>query len=230
MVCLNYNVMYAAVGAGYADYAHEATGFPTWHRQFLLRLEWEIQYMIKDRLPDRADNYYMFRLHYWDWRQEMQTNENSPFKSNRLGETRDVGGFPRVHGDLVSDGWDTKCWNLEVGVICNPNAGTGKLQRCPFTGTRPCDVDNPDWPTVADVKQAIEISIYDDGDHYDKFSRSGFRNFMEGFNVLSNSSSDIKRCAEDRLCKCDPDDNPQCDGTPPTTPIARVLHNSVRVP
>ena len=24
------------------DYAHESTGFPTWHRQFLLWFEWEI--------------------------------------------------------------------------------------------------------------------------------------------------------------------------------------------
>ena len=191
--------MYAAVGAGYADYAHEATGFPTWHRQFLLRLEWEIQYMIKDRLPDRADSYFMFRLYYWDWRREMQTNENSPFKSNRLGETRNVDNFPRVQGDLISDGWDIRCWKLDPGLICNPNDITGQLQRCPFTGTNPCDVNNPDWPTLADVKKAVQMSSYDDS-NYDKYSRNGFRNFMESFNVLSDPSSDITSCAQNRLC------------------------------
>ena len=181
--------------------------------------------MIKDRLPERADNYYMFRLHYWDWRQEMQTDKNSPFKSNRLGETRNVNGFPRVQGDLVRDGWDVRCWNLPKGFICNPDNVTGQLQRCPFTGTNPCDVNNPDWPTVAAVKQAVQMSSYDDS-NYDKYSRSGFRNFMEGFNVLSNSSSDISSCANDRLCKC-ATGGFQCDGESPNTPITRVLHNSV---
>ena len=29
------------------DYAHESTGFPTWHCQFLLWFESEVQYMLE---------------------------------------------------------------------------------------------------------------------------------------------------------------------------------------
>ena len=59
------------------------------------------------------ENYYMFRIPYWDWRKEKQTDNNSPFKSNRLGETVDNNGLPKVHGDLYSEflsSWDTICW------------------------------------------------------------------------------------------------------------------------
>ena len=65
------------------DYAHESTGFLTWHRQFLLWFEWEVQYMLESM---GRDDYYMFRIPYWDWRKEEQTDDNSPFKSNRLGK------------------------------------------------------------------------------------------------------------------------------------------------
>ena len=41
------------------DYAHEATGFPTWHRLFLLWFEREMQILLRD------DN---FTIDYWDWR------------------------------------------------------------------------------------------------------------------------------------------------------------------
>ena len=91
-----------AIPVVYADYAHEATGFPTWHRQYLLWLEWELQYMLRETI--QLDTYYTFRLHYWDWRKERQTDENSPFKSNRLGVTVNITGFPRVQGDLVGSG------------------------------------------------------------------------------------------------------------------------------
>ena len=40
-----------------------------------------------------------------------------------------VTGFPRVQGDLVGSGWETRCWRLEPETICDPNVGTGPLQR-----------------------------------------------------------------------------------------------------
>ena len=137
-----------------------------------------------------------------------------------------VGGFPRVQGDLVSNGWNVKCWNLPTGMVCNPNNVTGQLQRCPFTESDPCNINNPDWPTVENVKQAIQMSNYDVSS-YDKYSRRGFRNYMEGFVVLSDS--DIASCGQNRLCLCDTGGS-QCTGNNASTPIARVLHNSVSLP
>ena len=177
--------------------------------------------MLKETRPL---TYHKFRLYYWDWRKDMQTNENSPLKRNRLGETVNINGFPRVQGDLVSNGWDTKCWNLDPGQICDPNNATRPLQRCPFTGTDPCNINNPDWPTSADVDKAIGMSRYDD-DTYDKSARSGFRNFMEGFNVLNNDTVGLDTCSSNSLCLCG--ENPKCDDTEPSIPIARLLHNSV---
>ena len=179
------------------------------------------------RETTQPNTYYMFRLHYWDWRKERQTDENSPFKSDRLGVTVNVNGFPRVQGDLVSDGWDTRCWRLEPGTICDPNMGTGPLQRCPFTdpGVDPCDVKNPDWPTDAQVNEAVEMSSYDSGT-YDKFTPSGFRNYMEGFDVLPDNQVGRNRCYTNRMCACETG-APKCGGPQSTTPIARLLHNSV---
>ena len=209
----------------YADYAHEATGFPTWHRQYLLWLEWELQYMLRE--TTHPNTYYRFRLHYWDWRKERQSNENSPFKSNRLGVTMSVGGFPRVQGDLVGSGWETRCWNLVPGTICDPNMGTGLLQRCPFTdpGIDPCDINNPNWPTNAEVIRAVGMSTYDSGTH-NKSSTSGFRNFMEGFDVLTDDQVGRETCSNNNLCACEIG-GPMCNEPQPRTPIARLLHNSV---
>ena len=59
------------------------------------------------------EDYYMFRIPYWDWRKEKQTDDNSPFKrSNRLGETVMRNGLPNAHGELYSDflnSWQTVC-------------------------------------------------------------------------------------------------------------------------
>ena len=51
------------------DYAHAGPGFSTWHRYLNLWFEWELQYMLES-MDD--SEYHMFRLPYWDWRQEIQ--------------------------------------------------------------------------------------------------------------------------------------------------------------
>ena len=138
-----------------------------------------------------------------------------------------ISGFPRVQGDLVSDGWNTRCWRLDPGEICKPNNGPGLPgtyalhQRCPFTdpGVDPCHIDNPDWPSITDVNNAVGMSRYD-GDTYNKLSTSGFRNFMEGFNVLPEDQAGRDICSDNRLCICEGSET-EC------TPIARLLHNSV---
>ena len=78
----------------FTDYAHEGTGFPTWHRLFLLWLEREIQIEISN---------HTFRLPYWEWSDPSQ--REIPFTRDRLGEN--VEGV--VQGDLFTN-WDTYCW------------------------------------------------------------------------------------------------------------------------
>ena len=166
------------------DYAHESTGFPTWHRHYLLWLEWEIQYMLKSSRPY---DHHKFRLPYWDWRRELQTEENSPFKEKRLGQTiNSTAGLPIVNGSLYDGGWYTVCWPNsmeEINVssaICNPNTPTRLLQRCPDQDR--CAVGNETWPSLQDVNDALGgYNIYDE-DPFSQLSNSSFRNILQQYN------------------------------------------------
>lgn len=177
------------------DYAHEGTGFPTWHRQFLLWFEWEIQGMLKVMSDP---NYHRFRLHYWDWRGGKRADEI--FRRDRLGQN-DRG---QVSGDLFDDGWNTICWyqtpNL-MGTTCNPNIGTGPLRRCPLleSDPDPCRNNNPNWPTSTDVTDAISKSDYDSQSYNKWTSSKSFRSFMEGF----VSDVTVEECKMNDLCMCD---------------------------
>ena len=211
------------------DYAHESTGFPTWHRQFLLWFEWEVQYMLKSK---EKEDYYMFRIPYWDWRKEKQTDDNSPFKSNRLGETLNNNGLPRVHhSNKFFNNWETICWTTG-NHICNPDNATGQLQRCPLKDS--CSSKNELWPSDKDVQTVLSLQEYDTSP-YSRKAAGSFRNQLEGFKPLS--SNDIEFCRENKLCTCKRDKNEDynctesdVDGGPqPTDPIQRLLHNSVSI-
>ena len=228
MITIFLSIYYIYIGSK-RDYAHESTGFPTWHRQFLLWFEWEVQYMLKD-LQMKPIDYYMFRIPYWDWRKEKQTNDNSPFKSNCLGETVNNNGLPEVHGDLHSaflNNWQTICWEKSEKSysICNPQQSTGQLQRCPTKES--CSSKNELWPSSDDVNKALSQKEYDNPP-FDRTSTKSFRNQLEGFMPLSNDK--FQTCQESRLCKCDVG-NFNCtennNGRQPGNPIQRLLHNSV---
>lgn len=181
------------------DYSHTGPGFFTWHRLLNLNFEWLIQGMLQDM---GRNDYYTFRLPYWDWRTEWQkspmgVSSEELFSLNRLGETRNVSGYPRVFGSLFNDGWDTICW-LQPGKICDPRISTGPLQRCPFTGTDPCSSDNPDWPNNEDLQNALSFNIFD-VPNYNIMSMDGFRNYVDG-----NVSLDIEGCRTNRMCQCFP--------------------------
>ena len=158
-----------------------------------------------------------------------QTNANSLFKSNRLGVTMDNDGSrrPKVHGDLLGDDRQTRCWNLTLGSMCDPNENTGPLQRCPFSGD-PCSINNPHWPSVHEVATAVRMSSYD-GDTYNKSSRSGFRNYMEGFSILSDNEAGVQSCSKNqrKLCRCETGDDKCHEGSQSSRILARLLHNSV---
>ncbi|KAI6650261.1 Tyrosinase b precursor [Oopsacas minuta] len=179
------------------DYAHSAPGFTTWHRYHTLWFEWEIQGMLK-QMGD--PNYHTFRFAYWDWRVEILNSSgittNDLFTEERIGATYNVGGYPRVNGTVIGDGWDTICW-LTLFDICDPRNSTGPLQRCPFTGTNPCDISNPDWATIADVDKALNEDSYD-FPPYNILTIGGYRAVVD-FLVGTLSLSE---CGDDRLCQC----------------------------
>ena len=189
------------------DYAHEGTGFPTWHRLFLLWLEREIQVAIDD---------HTFRLPYWDWSQLSQ--REILFKKDTLGENVDQGSRVVVEGDLFDNGWDTFCWkdiSGETGTIpiCDPTESSNEvLRRCPNATL--CEKDNDQWPSADDIEEAVSISAYD-AYPYDRCvteKDASFRNYMEGF-IAKDS------CADDSMCS-----ETQC-----TNPyVSRKLHNTVR--
>ena len=189
------------------DYAHESTGFPTWHRLFLLWLEREIQVVIKD---------HTFRLPYWDWCQPSQ--REILFRRDRLGENVNNGGVMTVNGDLFDNGWDTFCWENISGAtstipICDPTVSSNEvLRRCPNATL--CEKDNDQWPSADDIDEAVSICAYD-ASPYDRCvteKETSFRNYLEGF-IAKDS------CADDSMCS-----ETQC-----TNPyITRKLHNTVR--
>ena len=153
-----------------------------------------------------------FRLPYWDWTKPSQ--RESLFTADKLGEH--VNG--EVKGDLFND-WETYCWEDTQGKtypipICDPITPSGEtLRRCPCDTF--CKMNNPNWPSEADVNAALAIKTYDDKpyDRYVPSQDSSFRNFMEGFVVNPDN------CEGDALCSIGEQNIPN---------ITRKLHNSVR--
>ena len=178
--------------------------------------------------------YFTFRIPYWDWRKDQQTDENSPFQLNRLGETVNNNGLPEVHGNTYSEflnNWETVCWKktkFNTSNICNPQVSTGQLQRCPLM-EESCGSKNKLWPNDNEVQTALSMEIYDTSP-YNRTAANSFRNQLEGFKPLSND--DLRSCRENKLCTCD-FKNFNCtesnDGIQPANPTQRILHNSVSI-
>ena len=223
------------------DFAHEGTGFPTWHRLFLLWLEREIQIAIDDHL---------FRLPYWDWRDPSQqeilferdrlgANVNGSVEGDLFGESdpsqreilfeRDELGANinvSVEGDLFGENWKTVCWvdtSSEVKApipICNPTIPDGQNLRCCPSDDH-CDKNHPNWPSYEDVNKAVSINSYDTSP-YNRFvtdTDESFRNYMEGFITALGSECD----KDDTLCSVH-----LYQGQNHT--VTRKLHNTVSRP
>ena len=171
------------------DYAHQGTGFPTWHRLYLLWFEREIQIETGDP---------MFTLHYWDWRDPEQ--REALYTRDRLGEN--VNGT--VMGTLFEN-WQTYCWQnivplIQSGIspipICDPTVPSNEtLRRCPIDTL--CSKESPNWPTYNDVNDVVSIQAYD-ALPYDLRvlgSDTSFRNRMEG--TLAEPGVD---CGNNTMC------------------------------
>ena len=189
----------------FLDFAHESTGFPTWHRLFMLWIEREIQVMTGN---------HTFRVPYWDWRDPMQ--RDVLFQRDRLGEN--IEG--NVVGNLFDgDNWQTRCWEDTTGKtfpipICNPVSPSGEnLRRCPDATL--CDKGNENWPSYDDVATALSIGTYDTSP-YDRFvedTDNSYRNYLEGF--ITKPGTD---CGDDTMCTVD---------TMRNVTVSRRIHNSV---
>jgi tyrosinase len=142
-------------GSG-VDFAHEATGFLTWHRLFLLWFEREIQLTMNQ--PD-------FTFSYWEW---TDPDEREKYLTNFLSISRQP----------FSE-WPTYCWyETQDGTICDPTRATrNNLRRCPIETA--CQMENQGWPSEQDV-QHLSISSYDTPP-YNKDATKSFRNLLEGF-------------------------------------------------
>ena len=173
--------------------------------------------MLKDDMKD--EDYYKFRIPYWDWRKEMQGEKNSPFQEDRLGEKMlDNDGLPQVISNQFND-WKTICWSEHSSSVCNPQRQTGPLLRCPES----CSFDNKLWPTNIDVKNVLSLTEYDTSP-FSRYATNSFRNQLEGFKPLPQE--DIQTCHDNKLCSCSHHDF-NCTGK--EYPMERLLHNSVSV-
>ena len=206
------------------DYAHAGPAFYTWHRMFHLFLESEIQAMLQAM---GREDYHTFRLPYWDWRSEIQTNygltSDTLFSFSRLGETRNVSGHPVVFGDLIGEGWDTICL-AQFGPICDQNVSTGPLQRCPFTQPDLCSSSNPDWPKMAELNRAMEFDELETPP-YNITSIDCMRAYSDFSFVPS-----IDQCRSDPYCQCLPTGGAQCNQAPgtPVFPATAGMHAKVQ--
>ena len=197
------------------DYAHIGPGFFTWHRWYHVFFEYEIQAMLQ--AMGRVD-YHKFRLPYWDWRWEIQRSYGLPseqlFTLDRFGETRNISNRPVVFGELVGDDWNAICISTPE-EICNPNIVTYALQRCPFTGDpNLCHSSNPDWPTMQQVNELLEIRDYATPP-FNISSTGSFRS-MGDFIELDS----IEECRKDIYCRCIPG-GVDCD-VPNDSPARRI--------
>ena len=161
------------------------------------------------------EDYYKFRLPYWDWRREIQASYGLPseelFSFNHFGETRNVSNRPVVFGDLVGD-WTTIC-HVTLSAICNPALPTGNVQRCPFIGNPIlCHSSNPDWPSLQEVNLLLKTPFYDT-EPFNVFSANSFRDQVDFNFTLS-----VEECHEDVYCRCIPGGT-KCEDVPANTEV-----------
>ena len=180
------------------DYAHESTGFLTWHRLFLLWFEREMQILLKD--PS-------FTIRYWNW---TNTNDRtSIFSFDKLGNSSDDGTVDSKY--YGADNWESVCWfpfaSTKKHQTCNPTDldGIRPIIRCP--SPTQCTDDYLKWPSQKIINRALNLSLYSNVT-YNKYSENTFSNFLEGFEP--NPSGD------NESLEINPEDG-----------IARHLHNLV---
>ena len=120
-----------------------------------------------------------FTLRYWDW--TTPGDRNAPFDNDKLGTSEN--GI--VMGELMND-WYTVCKGTETmdKSVCNPKLHKGNsVIRCKITGQ--CEPDYALWPNSSSVEKCLMIDQFrrDTTDISNKYDRSSFSNYLEGFAI-----------------------------------------------
>ena len=173
------------------DYAHESTGFLTWHRLFLLWFEREMQILLKD--PS-------FTVRYWNWANT--DDRTSIFSFNKLGSNSDDGTVDSKY--YGADNWKSICWfpfnSTKKHQTCIPTDldGMRPIVRCP--SPTQCTDDYSKWPSQQTINRALNMSSYSHGP-YNKYSKNAFSNFLEGFEPHPSDSENLEINSQDGIAR-----------------------------
>ncbi|CAH1271568.1 TYR [Branchiostoma lanceolatum] len=186
------------------DTAHDAVGFLTWHRGFLLEMERFIQEVNSD--PDWA-------IPYWDW----TASEQCDICTNDFVGANDDSG--NLDSGSAFSGWEALCEDAEEqhGILkpCDPNHRRNpplKLTRNPG-GQDKYGETLRRLPRREEVDFALRFATFDNSP-FNKTSDCVFRNLVEGY-------------ADTRTGKYRPDIiGPDGENV---VPGAHTLHNHVHI-
>ena len=180
------------------DYAHESTGFLTWHRILLLWLERELQILSGN---------YAFRISYWDWTNEEARAKQLDllFSYDRLGSSSQAS--PNVSSKYFGS-WKTICLE-KCNDKCDPDVTGLPLKRC--LNDNYCNSTFPEWPSREDLEEAWNMDSFEDPQKHNKYAENSFGNFVEGYESQDGS-------CEKTTCNCDWRGGMR---------FARKLHNTV---
>ena len=173
------------------DFAHEQSGFLTWHRAWLLFVERELR-----KLSAAPDN---FAIPYWDWTDTSTVNQ----LFNNGAQSRMGRSFIANNGDksaktpdpsfnaivnFKSSQWQTVCTDNKdagprIASECDPSKPEvgSYITRC--LGCRKDLLDSRALPTAAEQNRTIDCVKWLDSDPWDKTSKGtdSFRNSLEGW-------------------------------------------------
>ena len=192
------------------DFAHESSGFLTWHRAFLLFVETELQ-----QLPGTPKN---FGLPYWDWTNNDVTQLKYLFDQDRIGRTLMFGTdtsseeeakmIPETTSvnpiDFNSERWRIVC-NVsrttpdDLQSLCDPRTDMKMneyVTRC--LGCMKDLLVTGNLPKSKDLKTVIDRAESYDSSPWNKSPTgvASFRNALEGYvplgDVTGNSNGGPK--------------------------------------
>ena len=152
--------------------AHRGPAFLPWHREFLFRLERDLQRVAGD--PNLG-------LPYWDWtvdapavNQAANAIPPAPVPSLSLETLVGPNGEPQSFDIVISGPFDPNAWR----TVNDFGRQSDFLQRTYGRNTRNSTAH---LPTQQDVDNALASQVYD-GAPWDE-SAPGFRNLLEGWQV-----------------------------------------------
>ena len=175
------------------DFAHEGSGFLTWHRALLLVVEHELQRTQTGRSID-----YPIMIPYWDWTDHTPASINKLFSNEMMGYSHNVTETKRPQriGGVFSN-WTTVCYKEgfptkpTLGCLCDPRVSTGFLTRCLGCKDTLLHQTMDYLPRADDVKKVKNLAVVYDLFPWDKKPNIySFRNSLEGFVNMS----DIYEC------------------------------------